>query len=344
MANPVLVELTRGERVESFHRGAFALLDASGGIIASMGDIDQPVFPRSAIKVLQALPLVESGAAEAVGFGNRELALACASHSGEPVHVEVAGAMLQKAGLTSDALACGTQWPLESRIARDLARSGGAPTQLHNNCSGKHAGMLAFARHIGVDIKGYENPDHPVQEAIRTALEEMTGEKLRQDVCGTDGCSVPTWAASLTGFARAFASMAGNNGLSETRREAFRRLMAACASEPHLVEGEGRFGTSIMRRFGSAAFVKGGAEGFYCAAFPEKGFGFALKIDDGARRGAEAAAAFTMAAILLGDVSRSGELYDRELKNWKGLKVGEINPSAELQACLENLISSARSA
>lgn len=344
MTNPVLVEFTRGQCVESFHRGAFAILNASGEIIASMGDIAQPVFPRSAIKVLQALPLVESGAAEAAGFGNKELALACASHSGEPVHVDVASAMLEKAGLSPDALACGEQWPLESGVARDLARSGGKPTQLHNNCSGKHAGMLAFARHIGADIKGYEKPDHPVQEAIRTALEELTGEKLGQDVCGTDGCSVPTWAASLTGFARAFASMAGKNWLSEKRREAFHQLMAACASEPHLVEGQGRFGTGIMRRFDSAAFVKGGAEGFYCAAFPEKGLGFALKIDDGARRGAEATAAFTMAAVLLGDVSRSGELYDRELKNWKGLKVGEINPSTELQTCLEKLIFSARSA
>lgn len=337
MPNPILVTLSRGHLVESFHRGAIALAGANGNLIIGMGDVSRPVFPRSAIKVLQALPLVESGAADAAGFDNRELALACASHSGEPVHARTAGRMLEKVGLTPDALACGPQWPLESGVARSLARTGKDPTVLHNNCSGKHAGMLALTQHLGFDVNGYEKPDHPVQNRIRKTLEDLTGEKLTGDVCGIDGCSVPTWAVSLTGYARAFAKLANKEQLKGERRHAADRLMRACASEPQMVEGEGRFGTDVMRQLGTAAFVKGGAEGVYCAAFPEQGLGLALKIDDGARRGAEATAAFVIARVLADRIKDASELTDLKIRNWRGTHVGDIAASDELSRNLENL-------
>ena len=337
MPNPILVTLSRGRLVESFHRGAIALADANGNLVLEIGDVLHPVFPRSAIKVLQALPLVESGAADAAGFANMELALACASHSGEPVHARTARAMLEKIGLAPEALACGPQWPLESGVARKLARTGEEPTALHNNCSGKHAGMLALSQYLGFDVQGYERPDHPVQSRIRKTLENLTGEKLIGDVCGIDGCSVPTWAASLTGYARAFAKLANKDQLENERRQAADRLMQACANEPQMVEGEGRFGTGVMRRLGNAAFVKGGAEGVYCAAFPEQGLGLALKIDDGARRGAEAAAAFVIACVLSNRVKDVNQLMDLKIRNWRGTHVGDIAASDELFRKLENL-------
>lgn len=337
--NPILVTLSRGRLVESFHRGAIAIIRADGNLAVETGDISRPVFPRSAIKVLQAMPLVESGAADAYDFDDKELALACASHSGEPVHARTARAMLDKLGLAPSALACGPQWPLEPGVARSLARSGEKPTALHNNCSGKHAGMLALAKHLGFDLEGYERPEHPIQVSIRELLEGLTGEELTRDVCGIDGCSVPTWAASLKGYARAFAKLANRKQFDGERREAADRLMHACTSEPQMVEGEGRFGTGVMRRLGGAVFVKGGAEGVYCAAFPEQGLGLALKIDDGARRAAEATAAFIVASIFADRIEDASELTDLTIRNWRGTHVGDIAPSDDLSRSLKKLRS-----
>lgn len=337
MANPVLINLTRGNAVESFHRGALCVSGTAEPRVIALGDVDRPVFPRSAIKVLQALPLVESGAAEAAGFSDKELALACASHSGEAIHSETARAMLEKLGLTEDALACGPQWPLGEAAARDLAVSGQKPTRLHNNCSGKHAGMLALAKHLRADTRGYEMPDHPVQQRIHQTIEDMTGEAASPEKCAIDGCSVPTWAVPLKGFAKAFARLATMTELSPERQAAAKCLMHACASEPLMVEGTGRFGTGVMKRLGARAFVKGGAEGVYCASFPDHGLGLALKIDDGARRGAEATAAFIIAGLFADKITTAGELYNMRVTNWRGTNVGEIQPSAELQAAIREI-------
>ena len=337
MPNPVLINLTRGSLVESFHRGAVCIVRAEGEPVVALGDIERPVYPRSAIKVLQALPLVESGAADAAGLTGKELALACASHSGEAVHVETASAMLAKSGLSVDALACGNQWPMSDEAARALAAEGQKPTPLHNNCSGKHAGMLTLATHLEAGAEGYEHTDHPVQQRIRQTIEEMTGEAASPEMCALDGCSVPTWAMPLKGLARGLARLASLSGLSAERVAASKRLMRACTSEPLMVEGAGRFGTGVMLRLGEAAFVKGGAEGVYCAAFPEQGIGMALKIDDGAKRGAEAIAAHVIASLFSGEIETAADLMNLQLTNWRGLHVGEITPSEELSeaiACL----------
>ena len=199
MSNPVLINFTRGNLVESFHRGSLCMVGVNGEQVLALGDVTSPVYPRSAIKVLQALPLVESGAADAFGLTDKELALACASHSGEEVHVETARAMLEKLGLSKSDLACGSQWPKGEQSVGALVASGQQPCALHNNCSGKHSGMLTLAAHLKVSTEGYERVDHPVQQHVRQAIEDMTGEVTATELCGIDGCSLPTWAMPLRG-------------------------------------------------------------------------------------------------------------------------------------------------
>ena len=220
MSNPIVVEVTRGGVVESRHRGAGVVMDADGGTVFAFGDIETPVFPRSAVKSIQALPLIESGAADRFGLSEAELALACSSHSGEPRHVAGAASMLAKAGLDERALACGAHWPLGAEAARELARAGGEPSALHNNCSGKHAGFLCLACAEGLSVAGYETAAHGVQTAVKAALEEVCGERLGEP--GIDGCSIPTYAISLTGLARGFARMGGGHGLPPARAIASR--------------------------------------------------------------------------------------------------------------------------
>ena len=219
MVNPVLVEVTRSGRVESRHRGAVAIIDADGKVLLAIGDVEEPVYPRSAVKAIQALPLVESGAADAFGFGDRELALSQASHGGEPQHVAGVSAMLAATGLDETALECGTHAPSHAASAEELIRKGEKPSPLHNNCSGKHANFLALAKQLDVDHRGYVKPEHPVQRAVGEALASLTGAPHGADNCGVDGCSIPTYAVPLTGLARGFARFATGIGMSLTVRK-----------------------------------------------------------------------------------------------------------------------------
>jgi len=333
VSNPVVVEVLRGARVESRHRGAAAVVDADGAVALAFDAIDDPVFPRSAVKALQALPLVESGAADAFGLGEGEIALACASHSGAPEHVATAAAMLAKAGLDVSALACGAHWPLAEDAARALARAGGAPSPLHNNCSGKHAGFLCLACASGWKTTGYERPDHPVQRAARAAIEEVVGAALGEEVCATDGCSIPTYAVPLRNLALGLARLATGRGLAPRRAAAARRILAAVTANPALVAGEGRFDTEVMRLFGARVFVKTGAEGVYCAALPELGLGLAVKVDDGATRAAQATIAALIARFLpLDDDERArfSAFAAPILRNWNGIEVGALRAAGPL--------------
>ena len=230
MSNPVLVEVVRGALTESRHRGAVAVIDADGASVLALGEVTAPVYPRSAVKPLQALPLIESGAAERYGFGDAEIALACASHGGEPAHVETAQRMLSRAGLTGAALECGAHWPSHQASAQALARSGGTATALHNNCSGKHAGFICVCAHRGFDVKGYVEPDHPVQREITATLAAMTGTELDARVRGIDGCSIPTYAIPLDRLALAFARFITGEGLSRDRAAAAAVSGAVAAS------------------------------------------------------------------------------------------------------------------
>ena len=266
-------------------------------------------------------------------FGDEEIALACASHGGEPPHVALAADMLARAGLDADALECGAHWPMHLPSGQALARSAAAPSALHNNCSGKHAGFVCVACAMGVDHHGYVRPDHPVQREVRAALENLTGVGLAEDQCGTDGCAIPTWAVPLDRLAHAFARFGTGRGLGPMRALAAARIRAACAMQPYFVAGTGRFCTEIMMRFGARVLVKTGAEGVFCAALPEQGLGIALKCDDGATRAAEVAMAAMIARFLpMGDDERAGlELRLRPaLRNWNGTTVGGLRPTEEL--------------
>jgi L-asparaginase II len=336
--NPVLVEVQRGGIVESFHRGAWAVVDGHGALLSHAGDVERPIFPRSAVKVLQALPLVESGAADRWGLTDGQLALACASHGGEAPHVATAAAMLAQAGVDAAALECGSHWPYHEGTQRRLAAEGTAPGALHNNCSGKHAGFVCLGCLMASDgagggdarafLRGYVGRAHPVMREVGAALEAATGWRLADTPVGTDGCSIPTFAIPLRHLAHAFARVAGGAGLSAGRARAAQRLRAAVAKAPFMVAGSGRFDTRVMERLGERVFCKVGAEGVYCAAFPEAGLGVALKMDDGntARAAEVVMAALIERHVRLDDAERAfvRGLADAPITNWNGIEVGRL--------------------
>ena len=333
MTNPVLIEVLRGAIVESAHRGTVAVFDADGKPVLEIGDTSKPVFPRSAVKAIQALPLVETGAADAYGFGNRELALACASHSGEPEHVELARSMLARAGLDGSALECGAHWPSNHAAEIALARAGGSPNALHNNCSGKHSGFLCTCVHSGIAHSGYVKAGHALQEMVRDAMQSVTGVVHGADERATDGCSIPTYAVPLRSFALGFARMATTNGFGPERAKAAKRLLAACMAEPFFVAGTGREDVALMEAAPGRIFAKGGAEGVHCAAIPELGLGIALKCDDGAHRASEAMVAAVLAKLLRADqalAAKLTELANAPIQSRIGAKVGAVRPTAAL--------------
>ena len=329
MSNPVIVEVTRGGAVESAHRGAGAVVDGDGGIVFAFGDIERPVFPRSAVKAMQALPLIESGAADRFGLSEAELALACASHSGEPEHVALAAGMLAKASFEEPALACGAHWPLGAEAARALARAGGEPSALHNNCSGKHAGFLCLACATGLPAAGYETAGHGVQREVKGTLEAVCGVRLDEAEAGTDGCSIPAYALPLRNLAQGFARLASGRGLGVKRAQAAQRLLAAMAAHPFEVAGTGRFDTRAMTLTHGKAVTKTGAEGVFCAAIPALGLGLALKIDAGATRAAEVAVAALIDKFGATGADLAG-LTRPALTNWRGLTVGSLRPAGAL--------------
>jgi L-asparaginase II len=327
MENPITVEVTRGQLVESRHRGLAVVVDAEGKTVFSAGDIEAGVFPRSACKAMQALPLVESGAADAYGFGNRELALACSSHSGEPEHVATAAAMLKAAGRDEGVLECGAHWSSHQAVLIDQARTMDKPTALHNNCSGKHSGFVCACCHTGEDPRGYAGFDHPLQQSIRAIMADLTGAVLSRDNCGTDGCSIPTYAVPLVGLARGFGKLATGRGLEPVRASAARRLIAACMAEPFYVAGTKRFCTTLMQVAPGKIFAKTGAEGVFCALLPEKGLSFAVKAEDGASRAAEAMIAALLARHFENDSAEKAALMrlaHHGMTNWNGLAVGTV--------------------
>ena len=333
MNNPVLVEVTRGEQVESRHRGALAVVDAQGSTVFSLGDIEHPVFPRSAVKALQALPLVASGAAERYGLTDAEIALACASHSGEPAHAETAANALRKLGRDVGCLECGSHWPMDQKAARELAATGGEPSALHNNCSGKHSGFVCLACELDVDPAGYVRPDHKVQATVRGALQEMTGARHSSENCGIDGCSIPSYPVPLRALAHGFARFGSGVDTPADYARAAQLIRAAVAANPFMVAGTGRFDTRMMSQLGARVFMKTGAEGVYCAAFPELGCGVALKCDDGAGRAAEIVMASMIRRFLPLDAGETALLHDVTApvqKNWNGIAVGNLRPAREL--------------
>lgn len=330
-ANPVLVEVLRGDVVESRHRGAAVVADATGALVAAWGEVQRPTFPRSAVKPLQALPLIETGAADRFRLDDRHIALACASHAGQPEHVALVAHWLARLELSDADLECGAHWPSDAEAARALAREGRQPCPLHNNCSGKHAGFLTAARHLGEPTAGYIGHDHPAQMRVAAALGEMTGADMPSSTWAVDGCGIPTFALPLAALATGMARLADPARLGRTRAAAALRIRAAMAAHPRLVAGAGRACTAIMTA-APRVLVKGGAEGVYTAAVPERGLGVAVKIDDGAGRAAEVAIMAVLTALGAFDEHEAAALVERArppVPNVAGKVVGEVRPAEE---------------
>jgi L-asparaginase II len=320
MINPVIAEVTRGDIVESRHRGAYAVVNAEGHVVAAEGGIAAAIYPRSAVKAFQCLPLIETGAADRFCFTPEEIALCCASHNGEAEHLRVARSMLAKAGNAEALYECGAHWPYDEASRFALVRHGEACAAVHNNCSGKHAGMLALARQLGADPHDYTKPDHPVQRIIAETMGRMCDIDLQQQPFGIDGCSVPTWAIPLKNLGLGFARFAAADFA------AGRRIIEAVRAHPFMVGGSGDFDTLIMEAI-PRLFVKTGAEGVYCACIPHAGLGIALKIDDGAARAAEVAIASVLSGLDVWTAEEKAAL-DRfrhhGLQNWRKFDVGEV--------------------
>lgn len=327
VANPVLAKFVRGNTVENMHRGAFCVTDADGNIIAAEGYVDRPVFPRSAIKSIQALAIFRSGADKKFALTEKDLAIACSSHHAEQEHAEAVTAFLERVEFSIADLECGAHVPTNREARNQIKKEGAAPTQIHNNCSGKHTGMLAVAKASGQAAKHYVAPDHPVQEMVRQCVEEVIGTRLSADACGTDGCSIPTYAAPLKNFAQGFAKMATGQNLSAEDAAAAKKLFDAMVKYPTLVAGSNAIDTVLMEVFGDNLVLKLGAEGVYCGAIRDKGWGFALKCDDGNMKAAEAMVSALIAGIAAPSLAQTEILNARRnqpSKNWNKIEVGSM--------------------
>jgi len=322
MAAVPMIELWRGGMLESTHAG-HAVIWGKGGIQAAWGDPAAVIFPRSSCKMLQALPLLESGAADAAGLTEAQLALSCASHQGAKIHTDMVTSWLADLGLGEADLRCGSHMPNDPEAKKGLICSDTAPCQIHNNCSGKHSGFLTWTRHAKAGPE-YVEVDHPLQKAIKAAFEEVTGEP--SPGYGIDGCSAPNFATSVAGLARAMAFFASANPDGDTRNRAAARLTKAMAAYPELVAGEGRACTDLMRAMGGRVAVKTGAEAVFVAILPDQQTGIALKIVDGGTRGAEAAIVALL--VKLGALPAAHPVVAQYLtgpqKNWRGIVTGEM--------------------
>ncbi len=322
-----MVELWRGGLLESTHLGHAVVVDDTGQIVQAWGDPERIIFPRSSCKMIQALPLVESGAADAFGLTPVQLALSCASHQGAALHVNAARDWLAGIGLGEPDLRCGSHEPYDKAERDRLICDHEGPCQLHNNCSGKHSGFLTVTKHLKAGPE-YVEIDHPLQRAIRAATEEVTGETVAG--YGIDGCSAPNFAMSVAGLARAMAAFAKAREGGSVRERAMQRLRDAMAAHPEYVAGEGRSCTELMRAMGGRVAIKTGAEAVFIAMIPEKKLGLALKIEDGNSRASEAA----LVGILtrLGVLDAAHPMAEKRLPapqtNCRGIRTGELRLSA----------------
>jgi L-asparaginase II len=324
--NPVLVRLWRGDAVESQHRGAWVLTDAEGRALEGGGAFDAPFFARSSVKCLQALPLIETGAADRLGYTPAEIALALASHNAETIHTAGVARMLERAGLTAQHLLCGPQPPGDPGARRELARRGEKPGAIHNNCSGKHAGFLGLALQLGVEPERYLEPALAAQALVRRALSEMSGVPAQELGSATDGCSAPTFRLPLTALARAFARVSSPAGLAPERRKACERMLAAVAAHPEMIAGSHeRICTDIARVTRGRLFPKLGGEAVYAIGVRGAERALAIKIDDGGYRALHAVIVGLLRSLKLVSAEELGALEgweERRLHNWAGLDVG----------------------
>ncbi|MEX0912124.1 MAG: asparaginase [Gemmatimonadota bacterium] len=325
------IEVVRGTILESRHVVHAAVVDSEGRLRAWLGDPERVTYLRSGAKPFQAAPLVRDGALDRFGITLEELALCCGSHSGEPRHTETAAIMLRKIGVDAEALACGPHPPIHEQTRRDLAEAGLEPLRLHNNCSGKHVGMLALARAHGWETDGYHRPEHPVQGRILSEVARWAGVPYEAIGLGTDGCGVVCFALPLLQTAQAYATFAAAARGGE--RDAT-YVVGAMTNYPEMIAGEGRLSTALIEHTAGRLFAKSGAEGLYCVGVPGAELGVALKIEDGTSRALGPAILSVLRQLDLISEDDLGSLSAHaypDLYNTRGDLVGQIRPNIELR-------------
>lgn len=324
--NPVLVQIWRGDAVESQHRGAWVVCDSSGRVVDGVGVWSAPVFTRSAIKCLQALPLLESGAAQRFAFSDVEIALALSSHNAEACHTEPVAALLTRLGLSVADLRCGPQPPGDPSVRNELRDRGQKPTALHNNCSGKHAGFLALALHLGVPVAEYLAPESAGQRLVRKAVLDLCGIAESDLYVAIDGCSAPTFRLPLCALATAFARVANPAGLPALRRTTCERMTRVVAEHPHLIAGHHqRICTDIARVTKGRLFPKVGGEAVYAIGVRGADRALAIKVDDGNYRGFHALIVDLLRRFGFATADECEALArweEKRLSNWAGLEIG----------------------
>ena len=337
MTAQVLANVIRGKTVESVHCGHVSIIDGEGKTVFEIGDPSTVTYFRSACKALQLIPCITSGAADAFGYTEEEIALACASHSGEPRHVQLAGQMLDKAGLKVNDLKCGTHPPFNEDESNRLLAAGYKPTQLHNNCSGKHAAMLAFAKHIGADIKTYDSSDNRIQKRILKCISDFTEVPESDIAVGVDGCAVPNFAVSVAAMAKSAINLIRPAKLHESIQTASARIVSAMTQYPELIGGSNRLDTQLVLAAPGRIISKVGADGVWlCGVLPSEkwptGLGIALKIADGDDHRARPVVAVEILRQL-GILSRDDltDLSPMPIKNRRGDAVGRIEAKLLLQ-------------
>ena len=330
-ANPVLVNVIRGNQVESCHTGSAVVARANGDVVFSVGNIDSEIYPRSALKLIQAIPLIESGAADHYGLTDNEIAIACASHSAEPFHVDVVQQWLTKLNLAEADLECGQTLPYSDKAAHELIASHQQPGRVHHNCSGKHTGMLTVARHLKEETKGYSLYDHPVQVMWMRTLSDIISLDASRLTWERDGCGLPALAVPMLNLAMAYARFAAPDQIfSDSRTRAISRIHHAVTRCPKMIAGTGRCCTAVIEKTGGKVIVKLGAEGVYSGYVPGRGLGFILKIDDGATRASEVALGALLSAIGATDDGLTSQLtswFRPEISNSQHWRTGRIEPS-----------------
>lgn len=329
--NPVLAEVIRNNIVESCHRGSAIVVDTQGKVVFSIGDIERSIYPRSALKPLQAIPVIETGAAEKFDLSAQEISLACASHNSEAMHVDTVNKWLARLGLDNQCLECGAEYPLYKKSANALIAAGEPPTKSHHNCSGKHSAMLTLAKHLLPDVTGYSQHSHVVQQVWMQTLSEMIGEDVSKMHWERDGCGLPAIYMPMKKLAHAFAMFAAPNNQPGARGLAMQKIIESIAAHPEMIAGSERCCSDVIAATQGKVIVKTGAEAAYAGVVPALGLGFALKIDDGATRGSEVALGALlqkMGALTEQNTTDLKHVFNPDIINSQGYKTGEIKASA----------------
>lgn len=330
MPPKVLAKVIRGETVESVHRGHLIIIDGDGNTNVSIGDPKAVTFFRSAAKPFQAIPCITSGAADAFGFSEEEIAMACASHSGESRHVRIVGLMLERAGLSEAHLHCGSHLPFYDKESERMLRAGEYATQLHNNCSGKHAAMLAFAKHIEADLNIYELLENPVQQKILETVSQFSEVPVGKIKIGIDGCVVPNFALPLHAMATSFMNLIRPEKFDQKTQSAAARIVSAFVKFPELIGGSERLDTMLMQAAEGKIISKVGADGVWlCGVLPgEKhptGLAIALKIEDGDdRRARPVVAVEVLRQLGILSAEDLADVSPMPVKNRRGDVVGQV--------------------